>query len=99
MMMTTKFVCEKDVLLLYAGSECVRFRERAVRTLSALERRVREIFLFFFSCFFFNFLGFSASRLRFIELYSSFPWSKESLWLVICTFNPVYLSLSVLICC
>ena len=39
MMMTmTIFVCEKEVCLLCAGGECEIFREREVRTLSALLR-------------------------------------------------------------
>ena len=38
MMMMTIFVCEKEVCLLCAGGECEIFREREVRTLSALLR-------------------------------------------------------------
>lgn len=55
MIMTTKIVCEKEVFLLCAGSECEGFRESGVRTLSALlrperypKRRSRDfLFLFF----------------------------------------------------
>jgi len=38
MMMTTIFVCEKEVCLLCAGGECENLRERGVRALSALLR-------------------------------------------------------------
>lgn len=41
MMMKAKIVCEKEVFLLCAGSECEKFRERGVRTLSAVLRPER----------------------------------------------------------
>ncbi|KAF1872555.1 hypothetical protein Lal_00016857 [Lupinus albus] len=79
-MMKEKIVCEKVVFLLCAGDECERFRGREVRTLSAeIPKEKVERFSLFFFVFGFQLLQISASQ-PFIEPYSSFSWSNESLW-------------------